>query len=430
MQIAPDFSRNAPLVNPVFHILDRLRDTSLHRASPETVIQDINPDHDLGLAVGRAGIVALYVQAHIQYPDQDFDQVAHEHLKHIIGHLNSSSTAAYLSIGMARGLIGVSFALQMASFNGTRYQKAQHNLDELLLPILEQAIDEIQQDTSPLRVHRYDALEGIAGIAALLASRTDKSGFIILKKIIDELTERIAAGIDQVGGFHIGHLEQPSARHALMHPQGSTDIGLAHGVSGVLAALSIAASAGFEHPSLDRSIRELASWIIGQAQPTLWGPVWPQYVTPTVDESGAARFAWCYGTPGIAAALRLAANATGETTYFDWGVRGLQAVAHAPLEEVGINSATFCHGAAGLLQIVKRFQHESLSELEQRLRILISHYHEPLTPYGISDLEADEDGQMMFVPQPGILNGAAGVALALMDTPTQGVTWDRAFLIS
>ncbi|WP_277752743.1 lanthionine synthetase LanC family protein [Streptomyces sp. L2] len=70
-----------------------------------------------------------------------------------------------------------------------------------------------------------------------------------------------------------------------------------------------------------------------------------------------ARSAWCYGAPGVAHALWLAGTALGDHDLHDVATEAMAAVLRRPAHMRFIDSPTFCHGVAGLLQIVLRFAH-------------------------------------------------------------------------
>jgi hypothetical protein len=109
----------------------------------------------------------------------------------------------------------------------------------------------------------------------------------------------------------------------------------------------------------------------------------------------------------------------------------MEAVYRRPLQERHIDSPTFCHGVAGLLQITLRFAHDTRLPLfvkaaETLSEQLLSLY-DPDRLLGYYSLEPG--GQL--VDQPGLLDGAPGVVLVLLAAATDvNPTWDRLFLLS
>ncbi len=126
------------------------------------------------------------------------------------------------------------------------------------------------------------------------------------------------------------------------------------------------------------------------------------------------RTAWCYGPPGAARALALAGSALGQPELAELGTELLLASLDQPAEVAWLNSATFCHGLAGVLHIAARMAEASddrrLAGVVPQLCARLLDAFEPDSLLGFRNLEAD-GGQ---VDTPALLDGAAGVALVLL----------------
>jgi hypothetical protein len=143
------------------------------------------------------------------------------------------------------------------------------------------------------------------------------------------------------------------------------------------------------------------------------------------------RDAWCYGTPGAARALFLAGRTLDRSDLRNLAIEAMAAVYRRPVERRGIDSPTFCHGVAGLLQITLRFHHDTglplFAEAASALTRQILDAAEPDRPMGIANMEPGDNK----VDQPGVLDGAAGVSLALLSASSDvEPTWDRMFALS
>jgi hypothetical protein len=145
----------------------------------------------------------------------------------------------------------------------------------------------------------------------------------------------------------------------------------------------------------------------------------------------SSRAAWCYGAPGVARSLWLAGQGLGDEALQQIAVEGMEAVYRRPVEERRIDSPTFCHGIAGLLQVTLRFAHdtslpvftEAASELTEQLLTM----YDPERALGFCSIEPGGN----LVDQPGLLDGAPGVALVLLAASSNvEPTWDRLFLLS
>jgi hypothetical protein len=106
-------------------------------------------------------------------------------------------------------------------------------------------------------------------------------------------------------------------------------------------------------------------------------------------------------------------------------------VLRRPVELRHLSSPTYCHGVAGLLNIVLRFARDAASgPLGDAATALVDQLlvaYDPELPFGYASLEAGNEP----VDRAGVLNGAAGVAMVLM-AASAGIepAWDRMFLLS
>jgi lantibiotic biosynthesis protein len=109
----------------------------------------------------------------------------------------------------------------------------------------------------------------------------------------------------------------------------------------------------------------------------------------------------------------------------------MEAVYRRPIAARQIDSPTFCHGVAGLLQITLRFANDTALPVftgaaADLIEQLLSAY-EPDSVLGYRNWEPSG----MRVDHPGLLDGAPGVLLALLAASTDvEPLWDRAFLLS
>lgn len=154
------------------------------------------------------------------------------------------------------------------------------------------------------------------------------------------------------------------------------------------------------------------------------------------EDTGASRLAWCYGDPGIAATLLVAARAAGVPAWEDKALEIARAAARRPLEQAFVRDAGLCHGAAGLAHLFNRFWQASSEEVfRDAARFWIERTLELRVPgEGIAGFRAwhaqpGPNGQ--WVADPGLLEGATGVALVLLAAAsTVEPEWDRILLVS
>jgi lantibiotic biosynthesis protein len=148
-----------------------------------------------------------------------------------------------------------------------------------------------------------------------------------------------------------------------------------------------------------------------------------------------ARCAWCYGDPGVAAALWVAAQGAEERNWEQEAVALACRAAERSAAETGVRDASFCHGSAGLAHIYNRLYQATD---EPRLRHAAIYWLDRTLEF----CHRAQDNGSTWVkgstkPRQGpwrgieLARGAAGIALVLLAaaTPVEPL-WDRMFLVS
>jgi hypothetical protein len=151
---------------------------------------------------------------------------------------------------------------------------------------------------------------------------------------------------------------------------------------------------------------------------------WPGYLSLDHWAAGPARKvprqrpSWCYGTPGVARAVQLAALALDRSDWHDLAHRSLLPLLALPLGAWEIDGPGLCHGWSGALHVLgllnEHLHDERLARVRDELAVRV-----------LTDLPHGTD-------EPGFLEGAAGTALAL-DAYAEGRAlsgWDMPLLVS
>jgi transcriptional regulator with XRE-family HTH domain len=150
-----------------------------------------------------------------------------------------------------------------------------------------------------------------------------------------------------------------------------------------------------------------------------------------------ARTAWCYGDPGVAAALLVAGRAVRERAWQREAMRiGLRA-ATRPEETTGVVDVGLCHGAAGLAHIFHRFYRASGDPAFAKASrhwfartLAMRRARGGFAGFRSYTLDRRGDG-LSWQTDPTLLTGAAGVTLALAAAVTgDEPEWDRLLLLS
>ena len=303
------------------------------------------------------------------------------------------------------------------------------------------------RERSGVNIGEFDVISGLSGVGAYLLCRRDEPLVAETLMVVVDVLVKLLSEINGVPRWHtpVQFLWDQELKDT--YPFGNLNCGLAHGVPGVLAFLALSLQAGIAVPGLRETIAQTARWLCQNRLDDEWGVNWPTavplieadspdgpIVLPGKAESapeGASRAAWCYGSPGIARAIWLAAEALDDESHRQLAITAMEAVFRRPIPQRRIDSPTFCHGKAGLLEIALRFAHDTgYSRFVDESRILAEEVlacYNPESLLGFRNIEyADRE-----IDQPGLLDGAPGVALVLLAAAT-GVepSWDRLFLLS
>jgi len=268
----------------------------------------------------------------------------------------------------------------------------------------------------------YDVITGLAGIGRILLAAA-QSGHDTEPGLLAALAA-LTTMMSTQHGTRPGWWSPPAGRTQSADPvrSGTADTGLAHGIAGPIAFLSLAHLAGYSVSGQVTAIRDAATWLVRwQADRT-----WPPHITETELDTGIAapvagrRDAWCYGAPGISCSLTLAGQAVGDPALTSTAEAAVTALAGRPAAGWDCEGPTLCHGYAGVLQATRadRAARAVTDQFDPRRRFAFQHV-------------ADQTPK----DQPGFLTGAAGVALALADhggLPARDVParWDALLLLS
>lgn len=205
---------------------------------------------------------------------------------------------------------------------------------------------------------------------------------------------------------------------------GHRDLGVAHGNAGLVSYLGSVAMSGLACASdAARLLDPSLAWLLRQRS-ALDGFVFPSSVENRYEPS---RTAWCYGDPGAALALAVAAHATGSG---EAAVAAREAAASAvarPPARAGVVDASLCHGAAGLCWFSRRAEEDwglpGSADLAEHwaARIRDERENGPLHYVGLGGSRRD----------PSFLDGDLGAALGLLYLAT-GVKpiWEERLLAS
>jgi hypothetical protein len=364
-------------------------------------------------------------------PESGWDRVGFDHLRRAVRGMEAERTA---QVGLS-GLTGLATAASLLSRGGARYETLLTTVESAIVERVERASESVLRSRPHgVPVALFDVITGLTGAGRYLLDRTGSEPCRrALEKLLRAFVYLSEEGADAVPHWHT------SFRHTTdnlrrVHPDGNVNLGMAHGLPGPLALLSLATSHGVEVSGQQGAIVRTADLVVHAQCADEWGVGFPAAAparAPRGEGSTPARSAWCYGPPGVARALWLAGAATGRSEYRDLALAAMRAVFERPVPNRRIDSPTLCHGVAGLLQVTLRFTRDgagtSFSAAAHELTGQLLAAHEPASRFGYRDLKPGG----VRIDNPGLLEGAAGVALVLLGAASsEEPFWDRILMLS
>jgi hypothetical protein len=425
-------------ISVALDVAGRLRDlacvaAALAAAADQTAFPESIHWEPYGVAQGDAGLAVLCGYLDACFPDQGWDVTGHELLA---GGVLAAGWSGQIPPGIFGGTSGLAFAAWSLSRNGTRYRRLLASLeDSLASQAVQLSRTLVRQDTG-VAVSHFDLISGLTGIGAYMLCRREQPG---IQEALDALLGSLIALTRPRSGIPRWYtppgfmLDESMARR---YPYGNLNCGLAHGIPGPLALMALAYQTEITVPGLAEAIGCIANWLITNRADDGWGINWPTAVPVNGSERPCttcepSRSAWCYGSPGVARALWLAGQALGDTDLHRLAIEAMEAVFRRPIPERRIDSPTFCHGIAGLLQITLRFAIDTglpvFFRAAQTLTDQLLRMYDPDRLLGFPSVEPGGNR----VDQAGLLDGAPGVVMTLLAAGT-GVnpSWDRLFMLS
>lgn len=390
-------------------VVDELAAT-LAAASPQTV----DPSY-----AGRAGI-ALFLGYRAAVFD---DEAAHEAVAHQLERaceeVDEETPWSFFD-----GLSGLAWSGQHLDrlLSGESDPDATADVDEGLMRLLA---------TRPWPGH-LDLVYGLTGLGCYAVDHPNRSRarqlFDLVIERLDELTPT----------DHRGHrtwrtpprLAPPDL--ASRYPDGFFNLGVAHGVAGTIGMLAQACALD---DLVDERPRELLQgavrWLLTHRRPADGGSIFTTYLAGADDRGASARSAWCYGDPGVAAVLLGAARVLGQDELKEEALAIAHHAALRPPEESGVIDACLCHGAAGLGHLFNRlYQATGAEPLAGAARYWLQRTLDLRRPgEGVGGYASWWPREKAWKAAPGLLDGTAGVGLALLAAISeQESNWDRPLL--
>lgn len=399
--------------------------------TPDTLNDVSRVSWKAGIAAGAAGKALFYTYLGLERGrrEEPSAEAASDLALELLDRATEGVAEVPMGEGLFTGFTGIAWAND--HLRGRLYESegddANREVDEALLELLE--------------THRpraeYDLINGLVGIGTYALEGLPRSTALrCLEKVIERLAEKAERparpeGPAAPGAAWFSPPENLPAFQLEGYPNGFFNLGASHGMAGVVGLLGAACASGVgsARPLLD----EAMAWLLRRRQPAGTAFCFPHFFHPD-SEPMMSRLAWCYGDPGLAVTLLVAARGAGEPEWEKAAVDTAVSAATRPYELSRIRDAGLCHGSAGIAHLFNRlYQATGEPRLADAARFwfdwTLQFRQSGNGVAGFRSWNTDTAGGESWRSDAGFLEGAAGVGLALLAaTSPVEPEWDRLLL--
>lgn len=356
------------------------------------------------LAGGAAGIALLHIErartGHGPWA------TAHAWLTEAV----SGDITAAANAGLYVGAPALAYVVRLASTSTGHYRNALATLDNATINITYTAIAgthaRMTRAERP-QLREFDLIRGLAGLATYhLHAHPDHQVTHDALTCLTRLTKPLPDAEDNRPPWWTD--VSPNGEPSPEFPDGHGNLGMSHGISSVLAVLSMAILDGITVPGIDDAARRICTWTDQWRQGDSSAPWWPGIISAGQHEAGRVdpglrpRPSWCYGAAGTVRAQQLAGRALADPDRQRTAEAALLTVLRDPTELGRLTEPGLCHGTAGLLQSAWRIATDSTDgSVGDQIRHELPHLAARLT------------NQVRAHGDPELLDGTAGAAVAL-----------------
>lgn len=370
---------------------------------------------DLSICAGLSGL-ALFA-AHASNIHPSYRTTALHTLDTLLRGLSLNNPSS----GLHEGAAGVAWTLAHLQREGLIANPIDlSGIDRLCAALAEEAD----------AVGSYDLVRGLVGYGVYFLERLPASRAATgLLSVVDSLTRTA------VSTRHgIAWLNSPSSLAKIQVDRGPNDwydLGLAHGLAGVVGLLAAILRVGIGESRTRPLLLQAAHSLGHLAIETGSKGGTPPYISAEPGRQiPKAVHAWCYGDPGVGVALMMASDVLHDTNLAELGLTLVRRSARRLNSDEHPLDPWFCHGTSGLAHIFSRVSRRTGDKI---IAAAAAHYGAITLGnwYGLTvNRVASADGPTCSRDSGlGLLDGISGVGLTLLSLAGEpSARWDRVLL--
>ena len=285
----------------------------------------------------------------------------------------------------------------------------------------------------------YDLIGGIVGVGVYFLERLEvPAAREVAAKSLALIVDRLAklATISEAGAAWFTPATALMDEERSLAPNGFYNLGVAHGVPGVIGLLGEICGAGIGGDRARELLNRSVAWLLAQAAPEGESRFSPWVAVGKESGHRGSRLGWCYGDLGIAAVLLRAARRVGDPRWEHAAIEIARRQATRRDARTIVADAGLCHGTAGIAHIFNRlYQATGDAGLAEAARFWFERTLDMRKPgegiAGYRSFGRSERGESGFQTSPGFLTGTGGIGLALLAATSEiEPVWDRVLLVS
>ncbi|MBD1583276.1 lanthionine synthetase C family protein [Pseudoalteromonas sp. S16_S37] len=371
-------------------------------------------EHNHGLLSGIAGHLLFLYQAHQWNADWVDEAVFTQKLEQL------QEGLAEQTFELSYGLAGQAWLLEYLN------QADKEDYDAELLEDVDQLFcNALAHDPWPGEI---ESVLGLAGYSPYAARRALYSDQAELWKVIVRGLGSVASRLDN------GHItwSQPSNSVYRLNKEVADEpeynLGLAHGVPGIIAALLPALAIDELKAQVGELLQGSCDWLLAQQNADTESSC---YGTCVPSEHHDSRLGWCYGDLTIALTLARVGKAIDRPSYVE---KALEIALHTTKRDAKagqINDAGLCHGFAGMVTIYQLLnQVMPHPELASAMQTWLDYTLEQFEQRGIEAMYCFDGREKKYVVDFGFLMGYSGIGMALLGVLNDDTSWTDCLLMA
>lgn len=388
----------------------------IHQKLINEIEKNIIDFSHIGLFSGTAGLI-LYLwkasQSNQLMVNEEFLAESFEKLQKSTYRLKNYSSLSY-------GVTGVGWLLEYINQSqGVSYQPDFcSDLDDIILKYVSNEVwnDEIEM------------VNGLAGLSVYVSRRQRKQEQTDFFNRFLYHYEKLATYFDTQ---KLSWAQPKNSRYILSKKSRDTseyNLGLAHGMPGIIAALIPAVNDSVLTDRAESLITSSCHWLLEQEHHET---DIKSAFSNTATATNASRLGWCYGDLAIAVVLMRAGKALNSNHFTSEAKRIALATCSRDVKDAFVFDVGLCHGSSGLAVMYKMLYKEfGDTQLIDASEFWLNHVVGQYEKSGIKGFYKFNGLDKKYELNIGFLEGLAGIGLALFALEEDDFSWTDSLMLS